>query len=63
LPNIFNNDSGTTNNLGTNMYLDFTINVDSLSNDYDVDQLVDRVKDDIYNAASYRNINVVNFLR
>jgi hypothetical protein len=25
--------------------------------------LVDRVKDDIYNAASYRNINVVNFLR
>ena len=63
LPNIFNNDIGTTNNLGTNMYLDFTINVDSLSNDYDVDQLVDRVKDDIYNAASYRNINVVNFLR
>jgi len=63
LPNIFNNDSGTTNNLGTNMYLDFTINVDSLSNNYDVDQLVDRVKNDIYNAASYRNINVVNFLR
>jgi len=45
------------------MYLDFTINVDSLSSDYDVDQLVNRVKDDIYNAASYRNINVVNFLR
>ena len=63
LPNIFNNSGTTTNNLGTNMYLDFTINVDSLSNDYDVDQLVDRVKEDIYNAASYRNVNVVNFLR
>ena len=63
LPNLLNNDTGSTNNLGSNMYLDFTINVDSLSSDYDVDQLVNRVKDDIYNAASYRNINVVNFLR
>ena len=63
LPNMFNNGNITTSSLGTNMYLDFTINVDSLSNDYDVDQLVDRVKEDIYNAASYRNVNVVNFLR
>ena len=63
LPSIFNGVSTTTNNVGGTMYLNFDINVDSISNDYDVDQLVERVKDDIYNAASYRNANVINFSR
>jgi hypothetical protein len=63
LPSIFNGASASTNNVGGTMYLNFDINVDSISNDYDVDQLVERVKDDIYNAASYRNANIINFSR
>ena len=63
LPSMFNKTSTTTSNIGGNMYLEFHVNVDSISNDYDVDQLVERVKDDIYSAASYRNANVINFSR
>lgn len=63
LPSMFNGASTTTSNIGGNMYLEFHVNVDSISNDYDVDQLVERVKDDIYSAASYRNANVINFSR
>lgn len=63
LPSMFNGTSTTTSNIGGNMYLEFHVNVDSISNDYDVDQLVERVKDDIYSAASYRNANVINFSR
>ena len=63
LPSMFNGTSATTNNIGGNMYLEFHVNIDSISNDYDVDQLVERVKDDIYSAASYRNANVINFSR
>ena len=45
------------------MYLNFDISVDNISDDYDVDQLVERVKEDIYNAANYRNANIINFSR
>lgn len=63
LPSMLNGTSTTTNNVGGNMYLEFHVNVDNISDDYDVDQLVERVKDDIYSAASYRNANVINFSR
>jgi hypothetical protein len=63
LPSIFDKGSTIANNTSNNMYLDFHVNVENISDDYDVDQLVERVKEDIYNAASYRNVNVVNFLR
>ena len=43
--------------------LDIDINVDQIGNDYDVDRLVDRVKQNIYQDASYRNINQINFIR
>ena len=43
--------------------LDIDINVDQIANDYDVDRLVDRVKQNIYQDASYRNINQINFIR
>jgi len=60
---MFNNAPATTNNIGGTMYLNFDINVDNISNDYDVDQLVERVKDDIYSAASYRNANIISLSR
>ena len=63
LPAIFDRGSTSTNNVGGTMYLDVNINVESISDDYDVDQLVERVKDNIYSAASYRNVNIVNLSR
>jgi len=44
---------------GGDVYVDVNINVDHIENDYDVDRLVDRVKDDIYTASTYRNLNVI----
>ena len=39
------------------------ISVGSLANDYDVDKLVKRIKEDIYTSAAYRNVNGVTVLR
>ena len=36
------------------------INVDQLASDYDVDDMVNRVKQEIMNSTSYRNINLIN---
>ena len=43
--------------------IDVDINVDSISSDYDVDRLADRLKEDIYNDMMYRNVNVVSLRR
>lgn len=43
--------------------LDIDVNVEQISSDYDVDQLVDRIKQNIYQDASYRNIHQINFIR
>lgn len=63
LPSIFGSGTGTTNNYGTNVYVELNMNVGEIGSDYDVDRLVARVKDDIYDASSYRNVNAVSFLR
>lgn len=36
------------------------VNVDQLASDYDVDDMVNRVKQEIMNSTSYRNINLIN---
>lgn len=41
-------------------YFDIEIKVDSIENDYDVDQLADRIRELIYQDATYRNVNMVN---
>jgi len=48
LPAMFDGAGSTTNNLGGNVYVELTMNVGEINNDYDVDRLVDRVKTDIY---------------
>ena len=63
LPNVITNNSGITNNLGGNIYLDLNMHVDEIGSDYDVDRIADRVKDILYNASSYRNVNTINFIR
>lgn len=45
------------------MYFDIDINVDEISNDYDVDELAGRVKKELTDAAMYRNVNLVNYIR
>ena len=51
---------GTTS--GDN-YFDITIQVEEISNDYDVDQMAARIKQNIYEDSMYRNVNAINFLR
>lgn len=58
---------GNTNTIGGSYNGSATFNVEvnvgSISDDYDVDSLVARIKNDLYDAASYRNGNVLGFLR
>ena len=36
------------------------VNVDQLASDYDIDDMVNRIKQEIMNSTSYRNINLIN---
>ena len=62
LSGILRNTPNNQNNSGDN-YFDITIQVDEISNDYDVDQMVERIKQNIYEDSTYRNVNAINFLR
>lgn len=53
--------SNSENN-GDNYY-DIDIQVDKLSNDYDVDQLVKKIKKEITRDANYRNVRTINLKR
>lgn len=57
-------DLGNSNseNNGDNYY-DIDIQVDRLSNDYDVDQLVRKIKKEITKDANYRNVRTINLKR
>jgi hypothetical protein len=44
-------------------YFDISINVDKLENDYDVEQIADKIRRMIYEDASYRNVNAINYIR
>ena len=48
---------------GGDNYFDIDINVESLGDDYDVDQVADRIRDIIYEDSMYRNVTAVNTLR
>ena len=45
------------------MYFNIDINVDELSNDYDVENLSKKIKQELTDSAMYRNVNLVNFIR
>ena len=45
------------------LYFDIDINIEKIDNDYDVDRMVDKVKQSIYNESIYRNVNVINLLK
>ena len=48
---------------GGDNYYDIEINVDSLKDDYDVEQLADKIRSMIYKDSMYRNVNSINGLR
>ena len=54
------NDSKATN--GDN-YFTIDINVEELKDDYDVEQLANKIRSMLYEDASYRNVNAVSFIR
>ena len=48
---------------GGDNYYNIDIQVDELSNDYDVDQVADHIKEIITNDAMYRNVNAIDYTR
>ena len=44
-------------------YYDVQINVDKISNDYDVEKMAEKIKKIIHKDSRYRNVNAINFLR
>ena len=63
LPSMMNGASTTTSNTFGATYVNLSVNLESVSPDYDVDRMVDLVKDRLYDAGSYRNVNSLSFLR
>ena len=63
LPNVMSGNTQMNGALGGNIYLDLDMHVDEIGSDYDVDRIANRVKDIIYDASSYRNVNTINFIR
>jgi len=63
LPSMMNTSNfSTANTFGGSTY-NFSINLDSVSPDYDVDRMVSLVKEKLYDSGSYRNNNVLSFIR
>ena len=48
---------------GGDNYFDIEINVESITDDYDVEQLADKIRDMIYEDSTYRNVNSISGLR
>jgi hypothetical protein len=44
-------------------YFDVHINVEKIEDDYDVEQMADKIRKMIYEDASYRNVNAINLIR
>lgn len=61
LSNLLKGDTSSGNS-GDN-YFEIHIDVDSLNNDYDVEQLATKIKKMINDDARYRNVNSINLLR
>lgn len=52
-----------TDTKGGDNYYEIEINVDSIAEDYDVEQLADKIKSMIYEDSVYRNVNTVHLIR
>ena len=62
LSDILKGSLSRTKNGGDNYY-DFHITVEEIANDYDVEKMIQKIKEEINNDARYRNVNAINLLR
>ena len=62
LSNVLKRDSNKAENSGDN-YFEIYIDVERIEDDYDVEQLADKIKGIIQQDAMYRNVNFINHLR
>lgn len=62
LSDVLKGSLSQTKNSGDNYY-DFHITVEQIANDYDVERMIQKVKDEINKDATYRNVNSINFMR
>jgi hypothetical protein len=44
-------------------YFDIDISVENLSDDYDVEQLANKIRSMLYEDATYRNVNALSMTR
>ena len=44
-------------------YFDIAINVENISDDYDIEQLANKIRSMLYEDATYRNVNAINLIR
>jgi hypothetical protein len=67
LADLLNGASGLSNadkkSKGGDNYYDIEISVESLGDDYDVEQLADKIRSMLYDDATYRNVNAINLIR
>lgn len=56
--NLIQTPTGSTQ-LSDSATYNFTINVDQMANDYDVDKLISRIEEKMVKASQYRNVNIV----
>ena len=62
LSGVMKNSSAIPHNNG-DVNCEITINVDSISNDYDVDQIAKRIEYNIMQSANWRNVNNLSMMR
>ena len=48
---------------GGDNYFDINISVEKIEDDYDVEQMADKIRRMIYEDATYRNVNAINLIR
>lgn len=63
LGSFIKNNPVAQSNKGGDNYYDINISVDEIGSDYDVDQLARRIKEQITEDSTYRNVNAINFIR
>jgi hypothetical protein len=56
-------DKGQQTSAAGNNYFEIAINVEKLDNDYDVEQVANKIRQMIYDDAMYRNVNAINNIR
>jgi hypothetical protein len=55
--------AGAQTNTFGGTYITMPVTLESVSPDYDVDRMVGLLKDKLYDAGSYRNVNSLSFIR